>query len=426
MNRLIKYILTLSLSFSGIGLYAQETTYDESAGYLDQYLETAAQNNPKLKAVFNEYLAALEEAPQVSSLPDPQLAFGYFIQPVETRVGAQRANLSVSQMFPWFGTLAAQKNVAVQKAKAKYEIFIDEKLKLFNDVKETYNNLYYINKAIVVTNENLQLLASFKQLAQINFEGGKSGFANVLKVEMEEQTLKNQLKHLQDKKAPLYARFRQLLNVENLNEVNFPEILWVEEIEMNTQRIYKTILAQNPDLKRLDFQSMAFEDQVKVAKKMGMPSFNVGMGYVNVAERIDMELPDNGKDVFMFPQVGIKVPLYRKKYKAMEKEARLKKEAVDFQTENRKNELFTQLEKIHTEYLDAARRVDLYDSLVDLSERTIELLQSEFTTGITDFQELLDMDRKLLNYSLELEKARAERNTYVYQIEYLMGENETN
>lgn len=426
MNKLIKYILTLSLTFSGMGLYAQEAAYDESSGYLDQYLETAAQKNPKLKAVFNEYLAALEEAPQVSALPDPQVAFSYFIQPVETRVGAQRANLSVSQMFPWFGTLAAQKSVAVQKAKARYEAFNDEKLKLFNDVKETYNNLYYVNKAIAVTDENLQLLASFKQLAQINFEGGKSGFANVLKVEIEEQTLENQLKYLQDKKAPLYARFRQLLNVENMDEINFPEKLWVEEIEMNTERIYETVLAQNPDLKRLDFQSMAFEDQVKVAKKMGMPSFNVGVGYVNVAERIDMELPDNGKDVFMFPQVGIKIPLYRKKYKAMVNEARLKKETVDFQTENRKNELFTQLEKIHTEYLDAVRRVGLYDSLVDLSERTLELLQSEFTTGITDFQELIDMDRKLLNYSLELEKARAERNTYVYQIEYLMGENESN
>ncbi len=77
------------------------------------YLQTSAQNNPGLKARFNEYLAALEVAPQVKSLPDPQLAFGYFIQPVETRVGPQQFKISVSQMFPWFGTLKAKENSGI-------------------------------------------------------------------------------------------------------------------------------------------------------------------------------------------------------------------------------------------------------------------------------------------------------------------------
>ena len=86
---------------------------------LNKYLETAAQNNPGLKAKFNEYLASLEVIPQVGVLPDPQLAFGYFIQPVETKVGPQRAKISVTQMFPWFGTLDAKEDVAIQKSKAK-------------------------------------------------------------------------------------------------------------------------------------------------------------------------------------------------------------------------------------------------------------------------------------------------------------------
>ncbi|MBA7555902.1 hypothetical protein ES705_48594 [subsurface metagenome] len=46
---------------------------------LDNYLITAAENNPGLKAKFNEYMAALEVAPQVSALPDPQFAFSYLI-----------------------------------------------------------------------------------------------------------------------------------------------------------------------------------------------------------------------------------------------------------------------------------------------------------------------------------------------------------
>ena len=118
---------------------------------LNRYLETAAKNNPGLKAKFNEYMAALEVAPQVKALPDPQIAFAYFFQPVETRVGPQEFKLSASQMFPWFGTLKAKESAAIQMAKAKYEVFNEAKSVLFNELRSSYYNLYFNSKAIIIT-----------------------------------------------------------------------------------------------------------------------------------------------------------------------------------------------------------------------------------------------------------------------------------
>ncbi|MDZ7689755.1 MAG: hypothetical protein U5K69_01120 [Balneolaceae bacterium] len=89
---------------------------------LEAHLQTAAQNNPALKASFNHYLAALEQVPQVNALPDPELAFGYFISPIETRVGPQTARFSLSQMFPWFGTLDAREHIKINEAKAQFSI----------------------------------------------------------------------------------------------------------------------------------------------------------------------------------------------------------------------------------------------------------------------------------------------------------------
>ncbi|MCK4992346.1 MAG: transporter, partial [Bacteroidales bacterium] len=100
---------------------------------LEHYLVIAAENNPGLRAKFSEYMAALEVAPQVKALPDPQVAFAYFISPVETRVGPQQFKFSASQMFPWFGTLQAKEDVANQSAKAKYEVFLESKSRLFNE-----------------------------------------------------------------------------------------------------------------------------------------------------------------------------------------------------------------------------------------------------------------------------------------------------
>lgn len=390
---------------------------------LDKYLTTAGENNPELKAIFNEYMAALEQVPQVGTLPDPQLAFGIFLQPIETRVGAQRFNASVSQMFPWFGTLNAKENVSTEMAKAKYEDFKDAQLKLFREVGMTYNDLYYIERSIEITEDNLELLASFKELARVNFESGRTGFVNVLRVEMDEQELREKLELLMDTRVPVKAKFEQLLNTEIPGPIDIPDSLWREEIVISKASVIDSIFNNSPKLRMLDHQQYAFENQQEVAKKMGLPSFNLGVNYVNVAPRSDLEmsLPGNGKDAWVFPQVGISIPVYRKKYKAMRQEATLKQEAVVFRKENTTNELTTEVENLYKNYQDAIRRIDLYDNLSDIAERSLNLLQTEFSTGDTDFEEILRMERKVLNYHLELEKARAELNSSVYSINYLMG-----
>ena len=389
---------------------------------VDRYLEIAGQNNPKLKSLFNQYLAALEEVPQVGTLPDPQLSFAVFIQPIETRVGAQRAILSASQMFPWFGTLTAQKRVAAERAKARLQQFEDAKLDLFRQIKVTYNDLYYLQKATQITQQNLELLASFKELARVNFEGGRAGFADVLRVEIEEEALLNKLQYLEEGRLPLLTQFEQLLNEELAEPVALPDSLWQEELVLAKDSIFQTILANNPQLEELRYEARAYESQATVAQKMGLPSFTLGGSYTNVAERTDMEVPDNGQDAIVFPQVGIRVPLYRKKYRAMEKQALLRQEAARLAEESTKDQLLTELEQLYRNYLDAQRRVALNSQLADLAERTLSLLQTEFTTGEADFEEIIRLQEQLLDYQLQEEQARVEQNNYVYSIHYLMGE----
>jgi len=146
MHRIMKrykYIIGLLLLLISFMVSAQQE--------LENYLLIAAENNPGLRAKFNEYMAALEVAPQVNTLPDPQVAFAYFISPVETRVGPQQFKFSASQMFPWFGTLQTKENVANQAAKAKYEVFLESKSRLFNEARSTYFNIYFNKKAIEIT-----------------------------------------------------------------------------------------------------------------------------------------------------------------------------------------------------------------------------------------------------------------------------------
>ena len=61
-----KYIIGLLLLLIPFMVSAQQE--------LENYLLIAAENNPGLRAKFNEYMAALEVVPQAKALPDPQIA----------------------------------------------------------------------------------------------------------------------------------------------------------------------------------------------------------------------------------------------------------------------------------------------------------------------------------------------------------------
>ncbi|MCH8318598.1 MAG: TolC family protein, partial [Bacteroidetes bacterium] len=230
-----------------------------SQDMLSNYLKEAAKNNPELKSLFSRYMADLEKVPQAGALPDPQIAFGYFVSPVETRVGAQRAKLSASQMFPWFGTLNAQQKVASQMAKASLEVFEDAKHRLFFNVKSTYYNLYVLDQAIRITRKTLDLLSSFKALATIKFESGKAGMVDVLRVEMELEELENQLAYLEDSELPLLTEFEFFLNTKP--ELLFPDTLWVDSVGMDKKMIYDSIIAQNPELQKLEHESLLWDNK---------------------------------------------------------------------------------------------------------------------------------------------------------------------
>ncbi|NOQ24922.1 MAG: hypothetical protein GQ564_06115 [Bacteroidales bacterium] len=385
---------------------------------LNRYLETAAKNNPGLKAKFNEYMAALEVAPQVKALPDPQIAFGYFIQPVETRVGPQEFKISASQIFPWFGTLKAKENAAFQLAKAKYEVFNEAKSELFNEVRSTYYNLYFNNKAISITDENIEILNTFRQLAIIKVESGLVSAVDEYRIEMEIGDLENQLALLKDKQYFLEVMFNNLLNTDEHESILVPESLWTNDFSFSKQEALDSIRINNHQLLSIDFQAEALRYKKDVANKNGKPSFSIGVDYTFVGKG------DNnmaGTDAFMFPKVGITIPLYRNKYKAMVQEVIYLETAKENEKVNKINVLEILFENGWKDYRDADRRISLYESQLNLSNKSLKLLETDYTTGNKNFEEILRMERKVLKYNLELEKSRSDKQAAISFITYLMG-----
>tara|TARA_R110002096_G_scaffold187533_1_gene366970 strand:- start:1236 stop:2501 length:1266 start_codon:yes stop_codon:yes gene_type:complete len=404
-----------------LGLMLLLTASGFSQENLNNYLEIAANNNPALKAKFNDYMAAMEKVPQVGTLPDPTVAFGYFIQPVETRVGPQRATFNLAQSFPWFGLLSAQEDVATEMAKAIYEDFENTKSNIFFEVKTAYYNYYFIEKAIEITRENIEILEVFKRLSLVKIEAGTASIVDELRVELELNDLENQLALFLDTKDALQVKFNNLLDIDDSSEIIVPEVLWQEEIPLGQLNMLDEIYASNHQIKSIEHKLNAFLNQEIVAKKQGLPKFNVGLGYTVVGNNPMSTASDNGKDAFMFPSVGMTIPLYRKKYKALIKEAQFRQEAEIFRKEDKENTLTSVYQNTYKDFSDGDRRIALNLRQSEIAKKVLDILIISYSTNAKDFEEVLRIERQLLKYKLEHQKALTDKNAAAAFMDYLIG-----
>lgn len=394
-----------------------------NAQTLDDHFKIAAEYNPGLQAKYKSFEAAMQRVTQVSSLPDPNLSFGYFISPVETRVGPQRARFSLTQMFPWFGSLKAQEDAATLLAEAKYQEFLDARNRLYYQVSASYYPLYELEKLISIEEENQRILSSYKDIATVQFQNNKGSMVDVLRVDIMLKDATTNLSILNQKKKPLETRFNKILNRDESEPIVVRDSLFVIEMMGGYRR--DSLLISNPLLEELDLKVKASEAQEQAAIKQGLPKFGVGLDYVIVGERTDlltgqagMDLEGNGKDAIM-PMVTLSLPIYRGKYKASQKEAQLMQESFVLQKEEVSNRLVSSYDMIWFEIQKQAELITLYDEQIQESKQSLHLLFSAYSNSGRDFEEVLRMQQQILKYQKMKVTALAVYHTAIAELDYI-------
>ncbi|MCF6222432.1 MAG: TolC family protein [Flavobacteriaceae bacterium] len=396
-------------------------TAQETKKILDEYLIITAENNPGLKAKFSEYMAAMEKVPQVGTLPDPNFAFGYFINPVETRLGPQKASFGLNQAFPWFGTLGAKRDAASEAAKAKYEVFENSKSNLFFTLKTMYYNYYYTHKAIQITKENIEILRIFKNLSLVKIEAGNATIVDELRVELELNDLENQLALFIDTKNSLRIGLNSIMNRALNSSVDVPEILNVEQLPYPKDILLDSIYSNNHEIKTIEHKLNSFMNQEIAAKKVGAPKFNIGINYIIVGKNPNSSDPNNGKDALLFPSIGVSIPIYRNKYKGLIKEAQYLQESEQANKSNKKNTLGYLYGDTVKDFDDSDRRIQLNQNQSVIAKKVLDVLIISYSTNSKDFEEVLRIERQLLGYKLAEQKAISDKNAAVAFINYLLG-----
>jgi len=385
------------------------------AQHLESYLEYAAKNSPGLKAKYAEFEASMQRIDQVNTLSNPTFSFGYFISPVETRVGPQRMKFSLSQMFPWFGTLDAKEDIATKLAESKYQEFVAYKLGLYKDVKEAYFPLIELNEHVRLQQENLTLLTTYKELATIQFANGKGTMVDVLRIDIQIENIESEIMLLRQRLKPLQAHFNQLLNRDSDTMIKLDTLNYTAG---NRTFSVDSLFTNNPEITSFDLKMNAVSKQGELAKLSGLPSIGLGLDYVVVSKRNTGTVADDGKDILM-PMATISLPIFRSQYKAAISEASHLKNALELnkkQYENKQNSAFAQAQY---KFSAATELIRLYKSEINTQSTILDLLYTSYSTSGKDFVELIRAQQLLIKYKLRLSSEMTNYNIAISQLEYL-------
>ena len=253
----------------------------------------------------------------------------------------------------------------------------------------------------------------------MNKSGGVD-MVNLLKVRMEIRILENRLALLKDQLVTEETGFNRYLNRPSGSMVFTVDSLRAEKVPADINQLADS-LAGNPVVRMYKAQSEAGTAMLSKAKKLGLPKVGVGIDYMLIQQRAGNSSMMNGKNMAM-PMISLTLPIYRKKYRSMQHEAELTRDAAALSAESIMNDLEVSYRQTMQALNDAGRRIKLYEGQILLAERSIQLLITSFSTGETDLDEVLRMEQQLLAYRLDHAGAVADLNTALAKLLFLTGD----
>ena len=383
--------LLLLLGF-GVNGYSQQ---------LESYIMEAQKNNPEIQGFELRYDLASEKVKEVNSLPDTELSAGYFVSEPETRTGAQKARFSVRQMIPWFGTITARENYATSMADAEYVEVAVAKRKLGLSVAQSYYRLYALQAKQEVLLENIQLLEVYHELALNSLEVGSASAVDVLKLQMRQNELEQQKETLEQDFDAEKVNFNNLLNRREESEVMVVDSMAIPQEEMREDL---NIAEVHPELLKFDRLYESVSEAELLNQKESLPKLGFGLDYIAVAERTDMVVDENGKDILM-PMVSVSIPIFNNKFKSVTRQNEIRQKEIQAQRSDRMNKLETLLAAAVNNRASARITANTFLNNIEQAKDAEEILVKSYETGTIDFNDVLDVQELQLKFQTGLIEA---------------------
>ncbi|WP_292245635.1 TolC family protein [Mesonia sp.] len=380
--------------------------WNANAQLLENYIQQATENSPQVEAIELQYEVAKEKVNAANTLPNTEIGAGYFVSEPETRTGAQKAKISVRQMMPWFGTITARENYSSSLADAAYTDIVIAKRQLAMQVTQTYYQLYALKTKQEILQQNLEILNTYEDLALNAVEVDKASSVDVLKLQIRQNEISEQRELLMGAELAMESKFNNLLHQEE------QPIMIEDSITIPAEEPMLTLedLELHPELEKYDQLFLSIKKSTVLNQAEALPSVGIGLDYIAVEERPNMNFNDNGKDIFM-PMLSVSIPIFNNKYKSVERQLDIQQNELKVQKENRKNELDSRLKEALQQRISARISYQTQQKNIEQAKDAEEILLKQYETDQLDFQDVLDIQELQLKF--QLKQVEAIKNYYL-------------
>jgi cobalt-zinc-cadmium efflux system outer membrane protein len=388
-------------------------------------VEMSLRDNPGLAEMQARAQAAAAVPSQAGTLPDPVLSFNAMNLPVDSfRLNQEpmtQMQVGLSQSIPFPGKLALREEAAQYEADAAASSVDETRLILIRDVKSTWWQLFYLDRALDLVRLNQDLLRQFVRVAETKYKVGQGLQQDVLLAQVELSKLLDLEIQLTGARRNASARFNALANRPGDKAVSLPQdtdprLPAIPSID----ELYRLAEESRPLLAQQHSMINAARSRRDLAEKDYYPDLNLNAAY---GARSGNNADGSPRSDFASFGIAINLPFYRER-------------KLDKAVDQRSAELLGQTYRLQDIWLEvqktiAAARADFEQAreqaslfntgIIPQSRQTVASMFAGYQVNKVDFLNLVRAQLTLYNYETEYWKALAEANQALAKLAAAVG-----
>ncbi|MDO8142195.1 MAG: TolC family protein [Candidatus Brocadiales bacterium] len=395
-----------------------EMNQTEAPLELKWLIQEAIERNPEISAAQKRLNAAKARISQAKSLDDPSLRAGsYDMSNNPANINGQTEMLQqrygVSQKIPFPGKLRLRGEVAVEEtnmAEKELQAKIQEIIAL---VKSAFYELYYINRAIDITDENRDILRKFAKIAETKYSVGKTTQRDVLAAQVEVSTLANNLIVLNKERESIIARLNILLDRPTHTSLGKPRSFEKHTLNLTIKELEDLAVKNRPELRKYDHAVKKEEANLKLSKK--------DYYFSDLEPMVEYMQEDKRSDTWA-SSLTVNVPWLwpKNRSKVMESKEGLSAAKSDYRFIN--NKTLFEVKDFLVRMQSAESTINLYKTgVIPQAEQSLKAARIGYEADKVDFLTLIDSQRILLNSRLLYSRALADFEQNLANLEGAVG-----
>ncbi len=389
---------------------------------LESLLALAKERNPDYAGMRYEAQAATERVTPAGALPDPKFRTEWMDI---TKMGEQNPTLlpanvgstryTLMQDLPWFGKRGLKRDIAQLEADGSQSKVSVSWSELKAKIKSAQAQRHYLRGSEKLTQEILDLMQRLEKISQARYAGGLAAQQDVIRAQVEQTNMKNELVALESESRQVDARLNTLLARPATAPLAAPEILRTVPglAQLDFGKLAEHARQHNPQLFTEEARIRAAEKNRDLTYKNRYPDFTLSISPTQYQSAI--------KEWGLMLEVNI--PLQQSTRRAQERESEAMLSAAQSRKEALANQLLSDLAE-NLAAMEAAQHSDMLmtSSLLPQAELTFSSALAGYENGKVDFATLLDAQRQIRQARQNQIKAQFEAQMRFAEIEKLIGE----